>query len=180
MGNTLPTFEGSWSNTFTFFRNLRVTALVDTKQDFLLYNNSDFFRETQVVRSDNRLDPNKLSAHERLRRYGNPAAGQPAFVSENGTAATVDVVRDAYLQPGDFVRFRELGVNYNVPTKFLSRLRRVSSANVGVAFQNIGLWTDYEGFDPEVISNTSNQFDRQDFFTLPNPRRALFRLNLTF
>jgi len=180
MGNTLPTFEGSWSNTFTFFRNFRVTALVDTKQDFLLYNNSDFFRETQVVRSDNRLDPNKLSKHERLRRYGNPTAGQPAFLSENGTGATVDVVRDAYLQPGDFVRFRELGVNYNVPTKFLSKLRRVSSANVGVAFQNIGLWTDYEGFDPEVISNTSNQFDRQDFFTLPNPRRALLRLNLTF
>jgi TonB-dependent starch-binding outer membrane protein SusC len=180
VGNTLPTFEGSWSNTFTFFRNLRVTALVDTKQDFLLYNNSDFFRETQVVRSDNRLDPNKLSAHERLRRYGNPTAGQPAFLSENGTGATVDVVRDAYLQPGDFVRFRELGVNYNVPTKFLSRLRRVSSANVGVAFQNIGLWTDYEGFDPEVISNAGNQFERQDFFTLPNPRRALFRLNLTF
>ena len=180
MGNTLPTFEGSWSNTFTFFRNFRVTALVDTKQDFLLYNNSDFFRETQVVRSDNRLDPNKLSAHERLRRYGNPTPGQPAFLSENGTGATVDVVRDAYLQPGDFVRFRELGVNYNVPTKFLSKLRRVSSANVGVAFQNIGLWTDYEGFDPEVISNTSNQFDRQDFFTLPNPRRALLRLNLTF
>ena len=180
VGNTLPTFEGSWSNTFTFFRNLRVTALVDTKQDFLLYNNSDFFRETQVVRSDNRLDPNKLSAHERLRRYGNPTAGQPAFLSENGTGATVDVVRDAFLQPGDFVRFRELGVNYNVPTKFLSRLRRVSSANVGVAFQNIGLWTDYEGFDPEVISNAGNQFERQDFFTLPNPRRALFRLNLTF
>ncbi|HEX5076119.1 MAG TPA: TonB-dependent receptor, partial [Gemmatimonadaceae bacterium] len=180
MGNTLPTFEGSWSNTFTFFRNLRVTALVDTKQDFLLYNNSDFFRETQVVRSDNRLDPNKLSAHERLRRYGNPTPGQPAFVSENGTGATVDVVRDAYLQPGDFVRFRELGVNYNVPTKFLSRLHRVSSANIGIAFQNIGLWTDYEGFDPEVISNASNQFDRQDFFTLPNPRRALLRLNLTF
>jgi hypothetical protein len=180
MGNTLPTFEGSWSNTFTLFKNLRVTALVDTKQDFLLYNLSDFFRETQLVRSDNRLDPNKLSAHERLRRYGNQAAGQPAFVSENGTAATVDVVRDAYLQPGDFVRFRELGVNYNVPTQFLSRIRGVSSANLGVAMQNLALWSDYEGFDPEVISNAGDQFSRTDFFTLPNPKRLLFRLNLTF
>ena len=180
MGNTLPTFEGSWSNTFTLFKNLRVTALLDTKQDFLLYNLSDFFRETQLVRSDNRLDPNKLSAHERLRRYGNQAAGQPAFVSENGSAATVDVVRDAYLQPGDFVRFRELGVSYNVPTQFLSRIRGVSSANLGVAMQNLALWTDYEGFDPEVISNAGDQFSRTDFFTLPNPKRLLFRLNLTF
>ena len=180
MGNTLPTFEGSWSNTFTLFKNLRVTALLDTKQDFMVYNNSDFFRETQLVRSANRLDPNKLSPYERLRRYGNQTAGQPAFVSENGTAATVDVVRDAYLQPGDFVRFRELGVNYNVPTQFLSHLRAVSSANLGVAMQNLALWTDYEGFDPEVISTSGNGFVRDDFFTLPNPKRLLFRLNLTF
>jgi len=180
VGNTLPTFEASWSNTFTLFRNLRLTALVDTKQDFLLYNNSDFFRETQLVRSANRLDPNKLSARERLRRYGNQTAGQPAFVSENGTPATVDVVRDAYLQPGDFVRFRELGVNYTVPVRLLSSMRGVSAATVGLALQNVALWTDYEGFDPEVISNAGNQFSREDFFTLPNPKRLLFRLNLTF
>lgn len=180
MGNTLPTFEGSFSNTFTLFKNLRVSALFDTKQDFLVHNNNDFFRETQLVRSANRLDTLKLSRRERLRRYGNQAAGQPAFVSENGTGATVDVVRDAYLQPGDFVRFRELGFNYTVPTRLLRSIKGVSAANVGLAFQNLALWTDYEGYDPEVISNAGNGFVRDDFFTLPNPKRALFRLNVTF
>ena len=146
----------------------------------MVFNNSDFFRETQLVRSANRLDPNRLTPRERLRRYGNQTPGQPAFVSENGSAATVDVVRDAYLQPGDFVRFRELGVNYTVPTNFLRTLRGVSAATVGIAFQNLALWTDYQGFDPEVISTAGNGFVRDDFFTLPNPRRALVRLNLTF
>ena len=180
MGNTLPTFEASFSNTFTIMRNLRVTALFDTKQDFLVYNNSDFFRETQLVRSANRLDPDKLSARERLRRYGNQASGQPAFLSENGTGATVDQVRDAYLQPGDFVRFRELGFNYSVPTRLLRGIKGVSAANLGLAFQNLALWSDYEGFDPEVISTAGNGFVRDDFFTLPNPKRALLRLNVTF
>jgi len=46
--------------------------------------------------------------------------------------------------------------------------------------QNLALWTDYEGFDPEVISTSGNGFVRDDFFTLPNPKRLLFRLNLTF
>ena len=180
MGNTLPTFEASFSNTFTIMRNLRVSALFDTKQDFLVYNNSDFFRETQLVRSANRLDPDKLSARERLRRYGNQASGQPAFLSENGTGATVDQVRDAYLQPGDFVRFRELGFNYSVPTRLLRGIKGVSAANLGLAFQNLALWSDYEGFDPEVISTAGNGFVRDDFFTLPNPKRALLRLNVTF
>jgi TonB-dependent starch-binding outer membrane protein SusC len=180
MGNTLPTFEASFSNTFTIMKNLRVTALFDTKQDFMVYNNSDFFRETQLVRSANRLDPTKLTARERLRRYGNQAAGQPAFLSENGTGATVDQVRDAYLQPGDFVRFRELGFNYSVPTRLLRSIKGVTAANLGLAFQNLALWTDYEGYDPEVISTAGNGFVRDDFFTLPNPKRALFRLNVTF
>ena len=180
MGNTLPTFEGTWTNTFTVKKNLRITALFDTKQDFLVYNNSDFFRETQVVRSQNRLDPTKLSARERLRRYGNPAAGQPAFVAENGTAQSVSVVRDAYLQPGDFVRFRELGFNYVVPTRLIHGFGKISAANIGIAFQNLALWSDYEGADPEVISTAGNGFVRDDFFTLPNPKRVSLRLNVTF
>jgi len=180
MGNTLPTFEGSWSNSFTILRNLRVTALFDTKQDFLVYNNSDFFRETQVVRSANRLVPDELSPRERLRRYGNQAAGKPAFVTESGAPSTVNEVRDAYLQPGDFVRFRELAFNYTLPSRLLSRMPGVSAASLGLAFQNLALWSDYEGADPEVISTAGNGFVRDDFFTLPNPRRALMRLNLTF
>jgi hypothetical protein len=48
--------------------------------------------------------------------------------------------------------------------------------------QNIALWTDYEGADPEVVSNPTEAFGvgRTDFLTLPNPKRALLRLNLSF
>ncbi|MEO7511251.1 MAG: SusC/RagA family TonB-linked outer membrane protein, partial [Gemmatimonadaceae bacterium] len=131
VGNSLPTFEAAWSNSFTLFRNFRVSALVDTKRDFLVNNLTDYFRETQLVRSNRRLDPTLLSVRERLRRYGNQAAGQPAFVQENGSGTTVDQVRDAYLQKGDFVRFRELGVTYDVPTQYLGRLFGARSMSVG-------------------------------------------------
>lgn len=179
-GNLWPTLEASLSSTMTLFRNLRLSALVDTKQDFVLFNNADFFRETQVVRSRNRLDPEALSAHERLRRYGNPNAGQPAFVQENGDGTTVNEVRDAYLQPGDFVRFRELSATYMLPASLTARWGRVSSVSIGLALQNIALWTDYEGEDPEVISAPTGDFNRTDFFTLPNPKRAILRVNLSF
>jgi TonB-dependent starch-binding outer membrane protein SusC len=183
-GNLWPTLEAAMTNTVTLFKNLRIVALIDTKQDFVVFNNSDFFRETQVVRSNRRLDPNVLPARERLRRYGNPNAGQPAFVQENDTNTTVDEVRDAYLQPGDFIRFRELSATYTLPRSIIARWGPVSNASIAIAFQNLALWTDYEGADPEVNSaigvNANNEFTRTDFFTLPNPKRTLLRLNLSF
>jgi TonB-linked SusC/RagA family outer membrane protein len=184
IGNVLPSFEGAWSNTFTLFRNLRIATLLDTKRNFYLNNNTDFFRETQLVRSDRRLDPTILSPEERLRRYGNPTAGQPAFVQENGATTTVNEVSDAYIQKGDFVRFRELSVNYTLPNARFLRRARVDGGTIGLAFQNVALWTDYEGADPEVVSATQNigagQFSRSDFLTLPNPKRTLLRVNLSF
>jgi hypothetical protein len=182
VGNPQPTFEANLSSTLTLFRNFRVTASVDTKQDFIVYNQTDFFRETQLVRSNRRLDPTVLSARERLRRYGDQTGGgRPAFVQENGSGTTVDQVRDAYLQPGDFVRFRELSFVYDVPRSRLNFLRG-QSMSIGLAFQNLALWTDYEGADPEVISNplSANGVGRSDFLTLPNPKRALLRLNFSF
>ena len=183
-GNVLPTLEAAWSNSFDLFGNFRVATLIDTKRDFLVYNNTDFFRETQLVRSDRRLDPTVLSPEERLRRYGNQVPGRPAFVQENGAPSNVNEVREEFLQPGDFVRFRELSVTYTIPSGVSARLLRGLGGSIGVAFQNLALWTDYEGPDPEVISSTANngtaQFARDDFLTLPNPRRALFRVNLNF
>ncbi len=182
VGNALPTFEAAWSNNVTLFRNFRISALVDTKQDFMIYNLTDYFRETQLVRSNRRLDPKVLTAHERLRRYGNQTAGQPAFVQLNGVGTTVDQARDAFLQPGDFIRFRELGVTYDVPRQFLGRVPGAKTMTIGLALQNIGLWTDYEGADPEVVSDPTgaNGVGRNDFLTLPNPKRALLRVNLSF
>ncbi|MEW5918126.1 MAG: SusC/RagA family TonB-linked outer membrane protein [Gemmatimonadota bacterium] len=179
-GNVLPTFEASLSSGITFLRQFRLQGSIDTKQDYYIQNLTDFFRETQLVRSNRRLDPNVLTRRERLRRYGNDTPGQPAFVQENGGTTTVDEVREAYLQPGDFVRLREVAFSWNVPARLLQRIRGVSGATLGIAVQNLALWTDYEGADPELLSNANTDFNRTDFLTLPSPRRWTMRLNLNF
>ncbi len=179
-GNILPTFEGSLQSGVTLFKQVRLQASVDTKQDFFVRNLTDFFRETQLVRSNRRLDPNVLSRRERLRRYGNDTPGQPAFVQQNGRTTTVDEVREAYLQPGDFVRLREVALSWNVPNSLLRTVRGVRGATLGLGVQNLAIWTDYEGADPELISAAGFDFTRDDFLTVPNPRRWTLRLNLNF
>lgn len=188
IGNVLPTFEGHFSNTFTLFRNFRVYGSFDTKRGHLVRNFTDFFRETQLVRSDNRLDTLKLSRLERLRRFGNPNAGPgvPAFIAFRGDTAgnpivakTVNDVQEAYMQSGDFVRFRELSATLTLPARLASTIR-AQTASLTLGGQNIALWTDYEGYDPEVVSAAAAARNRDDFFTQPPVKRFIARLNLTF
>ena len=180
MGNLWPTLEWNLTNTFTLFKNFRVSAMVDAKRDFLVQNFTAYFRETQLVRSNLRLDTLALSKYERLRRYGNQTPGQPAFVTTEGNSATVSDVIDGFLEPGDFVRLREVSATYTVPTKFLNVFRNtISGASVTWAMQNVKLWTDYSGSDPEINAQ-AGAFSRQDFLTVPNPRKQTFRVNLNF
>jgi hypothetical protein len=178
-GNVLPTFEANLSTNVTILRNVRLYGLLDTKRGHRVRNNTDFFRETQLVRSDNRLDTLKLSRTERLRRYGNPNVGQPAFLTPLDSAKTVNDVQEAYIQDGAFVRLRELSLTYTMPPEW-ARAFRAQTASVTIAGQNLALWTKYQGYDPEVVSNALALFNRDDFFTQPPVRRWVFRVNLTF
>ncbi|MBW7934050.1 MAG: SusC/RagA family TonB-linked outer membrane protein [Gemmatimonadaceae bacterium] len=180
MGNLWPTLEWNLTNTVTLFKNFRVSAMLDAKRDFLVQNWTAYFRETQLVRSNLRLDTLALSKYERLRRYGNLTPGQPAFVTVTGKSATVSDVIDAYLEPGDFIRLRELSATYTVPQKYLRTLRNtISGASITWAMQNVKLWSDYSGPDPEINSQ-AGAFSRQDFLTIPNPRKQTIRVNLNF
>lgn len=180
IGNLFPTLEWNISNNVTLFKNLRLSAMIDAKRNFTVWNNTRFFRETQLVRSNMRLDPAALTPYERLRRFGNLTAGQPAFVSESGAAVTVNDAREAFIERGDFVRFRELSATYTLPNSlFRGFANRIQGTSVTFAVQNLKLWTDYSGWDPEVNSQT-NGFSREDFFTVPNPRTMVLRLNLSF
>ena len=175
----LPGFEASLFNSVRLGKYVTVTASIDTKRDFGIYNLTDFFRETQLVRSDNRLDTLKLSRLERLRRYGNPTPGQPAFVQLSGAATSVNEVREYFIQPGDFVRFRELGVNLTLPTDWARKIR-AAGGSITFALNNVAIWTDYVGVDPEVLTNIASPFDRSEFLTVPNPKRATIRVNLQY
>lgn len=174
VGNLFPTLEWNLTNTFTIAKNFRVTAMIDAKKDFTVYNNTRFFRETQLVRSNVRLDTTILSREERIRRFG-------PFVSEaTGAAVTINDARAGFIEEGDFIRFRELSATYTLPQSLTTRIAsRFQSASVTFAMQNVKLWTNFSGFDPEVNAQTG-AFSREDFLTAPIPRRAVVRLNLTF
>ncbi len=173
----LPGFEAALFNSVRIGKYVTISASIDTKRDFGIYNLTNYFRETQLVRSDDRLNPTKLSTYERLRRYGSPT-GAPFQVLGGGTE-TVGNVREAFIDAGDFVRFRELAVAMQLPTTWARKIR-ATGGSFTIAANNLAVWTDYKGADPEVITNIASQFDRSDFLTVPSAKRVTFRFNLQY
>ncbi|MFA5046068.1 MAG: SusC/RagA family TonB-linked outer membrane protein, partial [Paludibacter sp.] len=56
---------------------------------------------------------------------------------------------DRYVEDGSFLRFKSLTVSYNLDKKLSSKLS-MSNLKLWATMQNIYIWTNYTGMDPEV------------------------------
>jgi iron complex outermembrane receptor protein len=105
-------------------------------------------------------------------------------VLTNGEApgASADV-STRFLEKGDFVRFQNLNVGYNVPVSGEGVLKTLRFSLTG---QNLFLITDYSGLDPEVTSNTGQLNSSGvpsrgiDYAAYPNPRTFTLGINASF
>ncbi len=101
---------------------------------------------------------------------GNDAPGASADVSTR------------YLEKGDFVRFQNATLGYNVP---LSGDGAFKTLRLSLTGQNLFLITDYSGLDPEISVNTGDLGSGVptrgiDWSAFPNPRTITFGLNASF
>jgi len=78
-------------------------------------------------------------------------------------------VVDWFVEPGGFVKLREVSVQYKIPVRLLARIptNRVTGATVSVVGRNLMTWTRYQGYDPEVgtVSNRFGGFDYPQYRT---------------
>lgn len=172
VGNLLPTLEATLASTFTIKGNLQVYAQVDHKSDFYIYNNTAQFRERQMGTAEKWVRRNEvLTEEERVARFG-------PFITEGGDAVDLNNVNGAYIEPGDFWRLREVSLTYMLPDNLASYLF-ARGASVTLAGRNLWLSTKYTGSDPELYAQTTSS-SREDFLTMPTPKRWVARINLQF
>ncbi len=170
-----PTFQGNASSTLTLFRNLRIYGLLTSQRGGKILNVTQLIQDL-VGRSAQINLPAQQGGYtkaQRLERLG-------PFKTQSG--ATSGGVLDEYVQPTDFVRLSELSATLTLPNDMARRFH-AAGASLTVGGRNLHLWKskEYQGWDPEVVSNTvSTQFTTTEEFTVPPPRRWLARLNLQF
>jgi TonB-dependent starch-binding outer membrane protein SusC len=90
-------------------------------------------------------------------------------------------VSSRYIVDGSFVRLRTVSLGYNIPSKYLGKLK-VERVRVYVSGLNLHTFTNYPYWDPEVNADSfdSNIAKGNDFYTPPQPRTLLFGINVGF
>jgi TonB-dependent starch-binding outer membrane protein SusC len=168
IGPSAPTHEVGFSNTFTFFRNFRLYALLDYKGGHYLFN----------LKERSRCQ----AANDNCARNNDPRVRFPQTAADSLLAKELIVWRSipsAFIEKADFVKLREVSLSISLPQRYVSRLG-VGTADLVFSGRNLGLWSDYSGLDPEVNSYGGRNFVRVDAYANPNARRLAAQLNFTF
>ena len=148
-----------------FGRRLRLQTLVDYRGGALYYNN------TERIRCVSRRNCNGLV---------NPNA---SFEEQAMVVATLDhpsKTLDGFIQPGSFVRLREVSATYTFSQRIAS-LARARSASITLTARNLGRYTKYRGVDPETDRNASVDSDApEEFQTIAPPSYFVLRFNFGY
>ena len=89
---------------------------------------------------------------------------------------------DYFVEDATYVKLRELSVAYNFGDRMLRTTglnRFARNVKVAVIGRNLLTWTDYSGFDPDVVAGGDFNF-RIDGFRYPNFRTITGQVELTF
>ena len=89
---------------------------------------------------------------------------------------------DYFVQPGGYVKLRELSVRYKVGQKFLGAINRtgVQGVTLGLVGRNLLTWTKYKGYDPEVSDSDFPSTIKLDSFGYPRYRTITGSVQIEF
>jgi TonB-linked SusC/RagA family outer membrane protein len=142
-GYPVPRHEVAMTNGFEFAqRRVRLSALIDYKGGYLTYNNTERIRCLSRNNCSGLINP-KSSLFEQAR----------TVMGREHPSRSVS----GFFEAGDFIRFRELSLAYELPERWAARYLRARSISSTLAVRNLGiLWTKYTGVDPEAFGTTGD------------------------
>lgn len=164
LGRSVPPREGSFSTTFTFFRNFRFYTQIDFKQG-----------------------QRKMDGNTRVRCYFFGGRCKENFFPLQSDPTRVAQVQsnnqliNFLIANASFAKLRELTFSYQLPAGLAERFR-ASQATLSVSGRNLHTWTRYSGLEPEAMflggSRGGNAAWEQN--TLPQLTSWMATLNLSF
>jgi len=163
IGSGNPRFHYGVSNNVTW-RGFQFYGLLDTQVGGNIYNQNNQ-RSYQYNRS---ADVDQAGKPDSLKKTVDYYA-----LVYNGNA-----IEDWFVEPGGFVKLRELSVRYQIPQRVMARIPGSHGAGASVSFigRNLKTWTRYKGYDPEV-GTVTNRLDSYDY---PQYRNFTAVLQLQF
>jgi TonB-linked SusC/RagA family outer membrane protein len=169
-GAPIPANEASFHTSVTLFNKVSISALMDYKGGYKMYNATEEFRCAQFFNCD--------ATYAGYPGVNVSLEDQAAFVADaygpqGGTVA-------GYFQDGTFWKLREVTASFSLPDEWAGYVQ-ARDIRVTLAGRNLWMSTKYGGPDPEINGGGSgSNFNTFDFLSQPQIRYYTVRLDLTF
>jgi hypothetical protein len=111
-----------------------------------------------------------------------PGLWDPTASLKDQAAAVADNQKSVYtgmFYNGEFTRFRELSISYQLPDALAAKIHSSRASLIGTG-RNLHVWTAYPGIDPEATVGNADQRGNEEYFSTPPLRYFTLRLNLAF
>lgn len=199
IGNPTPKFTGGLNQQFTF-KNWDASVFVNFSYGNDIYNankiefsngftpNSNLLavmkdrwrtvtetgETAQYLSSTNQIigiEPGLLSALN-----ANAKIWQPA----RGTGAAAFIPHSWAIEDGSFLRINNMTLGYTIPMNGRSVVGNISKLRLYLTGNNLAVFTNYSGYDPEVSVRNSPLTPGLDYSAYPKSRSFIFGLNASF
>jgi TonB-linked SusC/RagA family outer membrane protein len=186
LGNPNPDWTMGLRNTLSW-KGLSVTALLDFRQGGDLWNGTqgivNYFGTSQISAEQRNIRGyvfDGVSADGTANSvpvdFANPANGLGSYKwVRYGFGGTVE----ENIQDASWIRLRELGVTYNLPSSILGKIG-FSNASVSFVGKNLWLKTGFDGVDPETNLTGATNGIGLNYFNQPGIKSYAFSLRAQF
>lgn len=174
IGNPNPKHYGGFTNSFELYNfDLSVFFTWVAGNDILNAN------ETLLTSFDSSRN-NYLTKTTQFWSPTNPTNEMPAIPSAESQIERWVTSRS--VEDGSYLRLQNITLGYNLNAKKVPFLRKIGLTSLRVYFaaDNLFVWTDYTGYDPEVNTNSSALMRGLDYCSYPRSRTFTFGLDLKF
>lgn len=160
IGNTNPEFYGGFMFRLNYNNAWEIFANFTYQYHFDIINVAKM-QTTNMYTNNNQT----LAVMRRWRKQGDETDVPRALygAGHNWVGST------RYVDDGSYFKFSTLSLSYNLPKKFLEKIK-FRSAKLALTASNLYLFTKYPGVDPSISSNRNDPFSLgMDDSLTPNP-----------
>jgi TonB-linked SusC/RagA family outer membrane protein len=172
VGDPNPDFIYGFGNTFSY-KGLDLDVLLQGVNGNQIYNNGGQYMSASGSNGFDNQTTDQLGYWDKPGDIS--MVPEPRMFYANGTNPS-----SRYISNGSYLRVKAVTLGYNLPSKFMNRLK-IEKARIYIRAQNLFTITNYKGWDPEVNADwsVSNINQGQDFYSAPQLKTIVFGINIS-
>jgi hypothetical protein len=164
MGTPFPTREATLATNALLFNLVRVSGTLDFKGGHQMLNYTRMDRCAWEMVCEETYIKESASINDQL-----------GFIGWNYMNRNIS----EYIEDADYLKLREISVSLLVPERYTARLG-MSGGRLTLSGRNMGMWTKYSGYDPEVNTVGQANFSTADYHNQVPVRYYTLRFDVNF